>query len=131
MKKRIWLIRVMLGLFFTLVSILYAYMREGNFLLNYSNTTFMIGLSLLLISGIGIVHISGFFHVFWLGWKKMFFREDPYTDSTHWSQEKDKVPKEIILRKKKAKYELFIYLPLFIAIILIIQAILFLFLLLK
>ncbi|WP_165894961.1 DUF3899 domain-containing protein [Tepidibacillus fermentans] len=131
MIKRIWFIRAIMSLLFTLISILIAFFHKGNFLLNYSNTTFMIGLTLLLISGIMIVHISGFFRVFWLGWKKMFFREDPYTDSAHWSQEKTEIPDEMALRRKQAKYELLIYLPLFIALILICQAVLFLFLLLK
>lgn len=128
MLLRRWMIRIILSLFFSAVSFIVSFLNGDTLLLQYINTTFMIGLFFLVISGISLVLFSGFFNVFVLGWKKLFFREDPYEDRNHWHYEnKDPAESEKLILRKKAKLELVFFLPLSVSIILLIQSFLLLY----
>lgn len=133
MFLRRWMIRILLSLFFSAVSLIISFFNGDTLLLHYINTTFMIGLFFLVISGISLVLFSGFFNVFVLGWKKLFFKEDPYEDRNHWHYEnkdpadQDPVESEKLILRKKAKLELVFFLPLSVSIILLIQSFLFLY----
>ncbi|OEG00090.1 hypothetical protein BHF71_06500 [Vulcanibacillus modesticaldus] len=130
MRHRIWTIRILISLGLSLLSLIIAFFLKDSLFLNYINTSFMIGLFFLVISGISYVIISGFFDVFVIGWKNLFFKKDPYVDKNHWSYDNNvsTVDDEIKKLRKKAKLELFIYLPLFIGFFLISQSFILLFL---
>lgn len=134
MLLRRWMIRVILSLFFSVVSLIIAFLNGDSLLLQYINTTFMIGLFFLVISGISLILFSGFFNVFALGWKNLFFKKDPYEDRNHWHYEnkdpagKDPAEMEKLILRKKAKLELTFFLPLSVSILLLLQSFLLLYL---
>ena len=76
---------------------------------------------MLILSGSFLVISSGFFDVFTDGWKKIFFKQDPYTDPDHWSQTEQNENK----KSNTSKY--LIKIPLFSSILLLIQSTLILF----
>ncbi|WP_068722652.1 DUF3899 domain-containing protein [Tepidibacillus decaturensis] len=130
MAKRKWFIRIILSITFSILSGMISIITEGKFLTNYINISFMIGLFLLMISGVAVVIFSGFFDLFAKGWKQLFFKSDPSVDRSHWRYEinANGESKDDLLRKN-AKRELFIFIPLFISLFLIIQSYFFLYLL--
>lgn len=139
MKTRKWLIRLLAVLSLSLLSLLYAYIKDEDILLEFINASFMIGLFFLVISGSTYVIAGGFFKVWSMGWKRLFRRrnEDPI-DRTHWSYDDDEYEdendEEVQLRRelrKKAKNELFLTLPLVIGVALIAESLILNYLFLK
>ncbi len=130
MTKRSWFTIIILSVLFSLVSLFISFFKQGEIITNYINISFIIGLLFLLIFSINLIIISGFFDLFFKGWKKLLFNEDSYTVSTHLNMNKedniDKHDKENKLLRKKAKYQLFLFIPLIIGIILLFQSTLFL-----
>lgn len=124
MQKRVWTIRISLFSFIIIMSLLISLILKNSFTVNYINTTFFIGLILLVISGSSFVIINGFFSAFAMGFKVIFNRNDESIDKSHWSYDKleNKDDKTESLRDK-AKKELFIYLPLTVGLFLMLQCI--------
>lgn len=122
MTKRVITIRIGSAIGFSLVSLVYASLKNGDLMINYLNTSFMFGIFFLMISGIFFVTMGGFFKVFGMGWKRLFTRNDPYNDDSHWSNDEEDDDKENLELRKKTKRELFINLPFFIGSFLVIQA---------
>lgn len=130
MRMRVWFIRLVLAFAFTILSLIISFIMNGSLLINYINTSFMTGLFFLTICGITLIIFSGFFNVFALGWKKLFFRDDQFSDKTHWSYDinsKKELANEKQLLRRKVRHELFIYIPLSIAIFLLTQSFLLLY----
>lgn len=137
METRKWLIRLIAVLSLSVVSFLYAYLKDGDILLDFLNATFMIGLFFLVISGSAYVITGGFFKVWSMGWKRLFRRNNnDDVDRTHWSYDNDEVEDEEddqLKRelRKKAKHELFLKLPFIIGIALTAESLILNYLFLK
>ena len=127
MKSRTWTIRILMVLSLSLLSLLYAYVKQTNFLINYINSTFMFGLFFLMISGSFYVIQAGFFKVWGMGVRRLFKKEeDPYTDDPHWSNDNNNdFDEEKLKLREVAKRELFVILPFFVGSIMLFQSILF------
>ncbi len=124
MKLRVWIIRFSLFLVITILSLLISLVLDNSYIINYINTTFIIGLFFLVFSGTSYIIIFGFFKVFASGFKIIFNRNDEYIDKSHWSYDKvDNQSEKIDPLRYKAKKELFIYLPLTVGLLLILQSI--------
>lgn len=121
---RIWTIRLALSISISVITLLFSFSMDGTTLLNYINTSFLIGLFLLIISGSSFVINLGFFDTFAKVTKKIFKKDDEYTDKTHWSyNENNKDEEDKHLRKNK-KLEYLLYSPLFISFFLMAQSLL-------
>lgn len=135
MITRKWFIRLITVLGLSLVALLYAYLNDGDILLNYINASFMIGLFFLVISGSAYVINGGFFKVWSMGWKRLFRRNnDDDVDRTHWSYDNGEDEEDVQLRqvlRKKAKNELFLTLPLVVGVALIAESLILNYLFLK
>ncbi len=141
METRKWLIRLLAVLSLSVVSLLYAYLKDGDILLDFLNATFMIGLFFLVISGSSYVINGGFFRVWSMGWKRLFSRnKNEDIDRTHWSYDNnndsdvDEDEEDVQLKRelrKKAKHELFLKLPFIIGIALTAESLILNYLFLK
>lgn len=121
MRRRVWVIRLIFSVVFILLSLIISFFLSDAFAVNFLNTSFVIGLLLLAISGASFVIINGFFDVFALGWKRIFSREDLTDDRSHWSYDRENTSdSEKDVLRKKAKNELFIFLPMTIGIVLVV-----------
>ena len=128
MKQRVWIIRLLLVLIMTAISLLVSLLLKNSYLVNYINTTFMLGLFFLVISGLSYTIIFGFWKVFSMGFKIIFNRGDESLDRSHWSYDKsDSQDDSIDLIRDRAKKELFIYLPLTVGLVLLLQSLIILF----
>lgn len=135
MRNRKWLITLSVITILNLFTLVYAYIEQGDFLINFVNASFMIGLFFLVISGSSYVIIGGFFKVSLMGWKRLLKRNnDDSIDRTHWSYENNEYEDEDVNEddkhstsdlRKKAKNDLFITLPLIIGIVLIAESLTF------
>ena len=128
MTKRVWLIRLLLVVAFTALTALITLFFKGQYILNYMNTSFIIGLILLMIAAVAYTVIYGFWDVFAAGSKLLFRRRHEEKDETHWSFDKKEDKEPIDQLRDSAKRELFIFLPLITGIALLMQTIAILFL---
>lgn len=135
METRKWLIRLLAILILSLISFFYAYLKDGDILLDFSNATFMIGLFFLVISGSAYVITGGFFKVWSMGWKRLFRRNNgDDVDRTHWSYNDGEDEEDIQLKlelRKKAKHELFLKLPFIVGVALTAESLILNYLFLK
>lgn len=124
MRKRIWIIRLLMSTVMIITSAIISLFFSNSFIINFMNTSFLLALSFMVISGLSYVIINGFFNIFVLGWKRIFNKDDLTVDRSHWSYDKkDENNSERELLRKNAKKELFIYIPLSIGIILFVISI--------
>lgn len=124
MRKRIWIIRLLMSTVMIITSAIISLFFSNSFIINFMNTSFLLALSFMVISGLSYVIINGFFNIFVLGWKRIFSKDDLTVDRSHWSYDKkDENNSERELLRKNAKKELFIYIPLSIGIILFVISI--------
>jgi len=118
MKKRNWFTRLFFITLFSLVSLTIASRKPGDLLLQYINSSFLIGLFFLIASGIAIIFTFGVFQNFFKAWKSIYTIRDPYSDSDHWSREDNE---EVPLSLTRVEYTITI--PLMVGLTLIVESV--------